>query len=118
MSEINFSEMVAVLVKPGQDIIDSLTPEKADLLHMAIGVSGESGELLDAIKKYIIYVKPLDRENVIEELSDIEFYMERIRQIINVSRDEVIQHNIQKLSKRYAGLKYSNEAAQNRADKQ
>jgi len=110
--------MVAGLVKPGQAIIDSLTPEKADLWHMQTGVSGESGELTDALKRYIIYNKPLDRENVIEELGDLEFYLERIRQVLHIAREETLLANIAKLGKRYEGLTYSDAAAQARADKQ
>jgi hypothetical protein len=55
---------------------------------------------------------------MIEELGDLEFYMSRIRQIIGVTRDEVLEHNYKKLSKRYALGKYSNEQAQDRADKE
>lgn len=115
---ITHSEMVSILVKPGQDIIQTLTPQKADLLHMTIGVSGESGELLDAVKKHIIYNKPLDLENVIEELGDLEFYLEGIRQNLNITREETITKNIEKLSVRYNGLVYTDKKAQDRADKQ
>ncbi len=48
---IVYSEMVAALAKPGEKIASELTGEDAHLIHMAIGISGESGELLDAIKK-------------------------------------------------------------------
>lgn len=109
--------MVAALAKPGADIVASLTPEKAHSLHMAVGISGEAGELIDAIKKAAIYNKPLDRENVVEELGDIEFYMEGLRQGLGITRDETITHNKKKLSVRYAGGKYSDKAAQERADK-
>ena len=118
MNEKDYDKMTAALSKSGSDIINELSPEKADLLHMAVGVAGESGELLDAVKKATIYNKPLDRENMIEELGDLEFYMSRIRQLINVSRDEVLEHNYAKLSKRYAKGQYSNEQAQERADKE
>jgi NTP pyrophosphatase (non-canonical NTP hydrolase) len=111
-----FGMMVAALVKPGQDIIESLSPERADLLHMAVGVSGEAGELLDAVKKHVIYNKPLDIENVKEEIGDLYFYIERILQLIDTSRDEIMERNIAKLTKRY-GEKYSDKAAQERADK-
>ena len=111
------AEMVTALAKPGQAIIDSLTPDKADLLHMAVGVAGEAGELLDAVKKHVIYVKDLDVENVVEELGDKEFYMERIRQLINVSRVHTLQINIMKLEKRYKYHQYDDQAAQARADK-
>ncbi len=114
---ITHAQLVSALKKPGQDIINDLTPEKADLLHMAIGVSGEGGELLDAVKKHAIYAKVIDLENVIEELGDLEFYMEGVRQILGITRDETLRHNIAKLSVRYSKLQYSNQAARERADK-
>lgn len=110
-------EMVRDLAKPGADIVASLSPNMAHALHMAVGISGESGELLDAVKKGAIYCKPLDRENIVEELGDLEFYMEGLRQGLGITRDETIVANMVKLSKRYAGGKYSNQAAQARADK-
>lgn len=111
-------ELVSAIKKPGQEILAELTPQQADLIHMLMGVCGESGELLDAVKKHTIYQKKLDMENVIEELGDIEFYLEGIRQILNVSRDETLRANIDKLSKRYPDLKYSNKDAIERKDKQ
>jgi NTP pyrophosphatase (non-canonical NTP hydrolase) len=118
MSEdIKFEDMVKSLVKPGKSILESLTPEKADILHMGFGLTGEVGELIDALKRYVIYEKDLDRDNVVEELGDIEFFLEHIRQLLNISREETLHQNIEKLKVRYEGIKYSNEAAQNRADK-
>ena len=49
MNPVNHSAMVTLLVKPGADIIESLTPGKMDMLHMAVGISGEAGELLDCL---------------------------------------------------------------------
>lgn len=114
---ITHPELVSALAKPGQDIVATLTPEDAHALHMAVGVAGEAGELLDAVKKAAIYRKPLDRENVIEELGDLEFYMEGLRQGLGISREETIAHNIAKLSKRYSSGSYSDKHAQERADK-
>lgn len=71
------------------------------LLHASIGIAGEAGELLDSIKKYWVYGKPLDSENLIEELGDIEFYMQAMRTLLSVSREEVLEANITKLRKRY-----------------
>ena len=113
-----FEEMVSGLAKPGEAIIASLTPDKAHILHMAVGVAGEAGELLDAVKKHVIYNKDIDRKNVVEELGDLEFYMEGLRQRLGISRQETIIANINKLGERYKGLKYSDQAAQDRADKQ
>lgn len=94
-----------------------LTPNQAHLLHMSIGIAGEALELLDAVYKHINYKKPLDWVNVVEESGDIEFYHEGFRQGVNLDRDEALNQNIAKLSKRYASLSYSDSAARDRADK-
>tara|TARA_R110000772_G_scaffold242198_1_gene354596 strand:+ start:1959 stop:2297 length:339 start_codon:yes stop_codon:yes gene_type:complete len=109
--------MVAALVKNPMQLMEEVTPEKLNLLHMAVGVAGEAGELLDAAKKCVMYNKSLDVENVIEELGDIEFYMEGLRQHLGITREETLDANIAKLGVRYA-KGFSNEAAQARADKE
>lgn len=114
---ITHPQLVAALVKPGSVIAANITANEADLLHMAVGVSGEAGELLDAVKKATIYKKPIDRDNVVEELGDLEFYMEGLRQNLGITRQETLDANIAKLSVRYAGLAYSDKAAQERVDK-
>ncbi|WP_297478299.1 nucleoside triphosphate pyrophosphohydrolase family protein [Ferrovum sp.] len=113
---VSYSKMVDALVKAGADIELSLTPGKCHLWHMVTGISGEAGELLDAAKKHIIYNKELDFDNVVEECGDIEFYLEGLRQYIGVSREYIIRKNSEKLAKRY-GERYSDQAAQDRADK-
>lgn len=115
---ITHSEMVMNLVKPGKTIHAELTPKDCHVIHMVMGISGEAGELLDAIKKVAIYQKNIDMENVIEELGDLEFYMEGLRQSLGITREETLTANIVKLSKRYSGLQYSDTKAQARADKQ
>lgn len=111
-------QMVKALVKPGEEIVATITPLDAHTLHMAVGISGEAGELLDAVKKATIYKKPLDIENVIEELGDLEFYMEGLRDGLGISREDTLRHNIAKLNKRYSAGKYSNQQAQERIDKE
>lgn len=115
--EQEHKELYLKCIKLGDQVLRDLTPEKAHLWHLATGVSGEAGELLDAIKKAAVYNKPLDIENVREELGDIEFYMRGIYLSLGISRDDVLRENIAKLSKRYE-KGYSNKAAQERADKQ
>ena len=114
---VTHPELVAALAKPGADIVATLRPEDAHALHMAVGIAGEAGELLDAVKKAAIYRKPIDRANVVEELGDLEFFMEGLRQGLGITRQEVLDHNIAKLSKRYSSGSYSDKHAQERADK-
>jgi NTP pyrophosphatase (non-canonical NTP hydrolase) len=114
--------MVQALAKSGVDILNTLSPIKCHILHMAILASEEAGESLGAIKKHIIYDKELDRENLVEELGDLEFALQGLRSAIGISRAETLEHNLNKLltgdKARYKEGKYSNEQAQNRADKQ
>lgn len=111
-----YQQFVNSLVKPGAEIVRQLTPHQAHLLHMAVGVSGESGELLDAIKKHCVYQKQINMDNVIEEAGDILFYLTGLLNDLNISLEDCIIANISKLSKRYPNG-YSNAAAIARADK-
>lgn len=86
-------------------------------LHAALGVCGEAGELADAIKKHVIYGKPLDRDNIIEELGDLRFYIEAVQNLYKITEQEVLQANANKLAQRYKSLTYSDQAAIERADK-
>ena len=115
--QINHPDMVSVLAKPGEDILASLTPVKCHAWHMASCIPSEAGELFDAVKKEVIYNKLVDRQNIIEELGDLEFYMEGLRQAYEITREETIEANIAKLGKRYEGMVYSDGAAQQRVDK-
>lgn len=125
----------SILAHIAENISLPISEDEAHLWHMAIGMTGEAGELLDAYKKLGIYRKELDLANVIEELGDFEFYLTGYKQgtnqeetefdyrlaqlyeLFGLTREEVIEGNIRKLAKRYNGLKYSDQAAQDRADK-
>lgn len=112
---ISHSEMVARLMKPKADL--QFTPEQADMIHAILGISGECGELLDAIKKHVIYGKPLDRENLVEELGDLAFYVQHLETICGITHEEAIAANMAKLAKRYPGYEYTDAKAKERADK-
>lgn len=114
---MTYPQFVQSISKPGVDIIRQLSPAQAHLLHMVAGVSGEAGELLDAVKKHCIYQKTLDVVNVKEEVGDMMFYITGLLNDLGITLDECIQENRQKLEKRYSTLSYSNEQAITRADK-
>lgn len=114
---LTYEEMVAKLIKSPDVILEAFTPHQASLIHSAMGVAGEAGELIDAVKKHVIYQKPLDVENMIEELGDLEFYMQDLREKIGVTRDQCLMANMQKLAKRYAGYGYTDKQAHDRNDK-
>ena len=53
MLKVNHTDMVNKLAKPGADILASLSEVDCHMLHMTLGIAGEVGELVDAIKKSI-----------------------------------------------------------------
>lgn len=90
-------------------------------LHAAIGISGEAGELLDAIKKVYIYGQPLTQDhiaNIVEELGDLEFYMQAMRNLFSLSRNDILHANGIKLAKRYSQLTFSVQESVERKDKE
>lgn len=112
-----YEQFVSVLCKSGDDVVSDMTSIKGHMVHMALGISGEAGELVDAVKKYAIYNKPLDRENVIEELGDLLFYIAGMCNSIGIKLDTVMYHNQKKLQKRYPNKRYTDSDAVLRADK-
>ena len=109
VSPVRYDQFVLQLFK-----VDS---REGMLNHAVLGIAGEAGEIVDAIKKHTIYGKPLDQENVIEELGDIKFYLMALQNILGISDQELDQANANKLAKRYKGLTYSDASAIARADK-
>jgi NTP pyrophosphatase (non-canonical NTP hydrolase) len=93
------------------------TPSQCELLHAAIGIAGEAGELLDAVRKHVFDGQPLDGDNIIEELGDLCFYLEAAMQAIKMKRADIEELNMAKLSERYKDG-YSDQQAQERKDKQ
>lgn len=96
----------------------SMDTPRDNLIHMTLGIAGEAGELVDAIKKHWAYGKPLDTDNVVEELGDLLFYIQGVLNVVTASEtlEDLMVTNMHKLSKRYP-TGYSDKAAIERADK-
>lgn len=86
-------------------------------LHAAVGISGEAGEIMDALKKAWVYGKPLDEQNILEEAGDILFYLQALLLECGFSIPDAMYHNIEKLKKRYPEG-WNQAAAIARADKE
>ncbi|MEK6915103.1 MAG: nucleoside triphosphate pyrophosphohydrolase family protein [Nanoarchaeota archaeon] len=80
---------------------DNLRKGLADEMHMVIGISTEAGELLDAYKKHFAYGKNLDKINVEEEIADIMWYISNLCRILEISFEDILQKNIDKLKARF-----------------
>lgn len=113
---MTYADFVQSRVKFGGSIVASMTADDAHMWHMVTGISGESGELLDAVKKAVIYRKPLDVENVREEIGDILFYVQGLCASLGYSITQAMTDNQAKLTERYP-TEYTDQAAQERSDK-
>ena len=73
----------------------------AGLLNGLLGLSGETGEFTDMIKKWIFHKKPIDLEHLKKELGDILWYVALICNGCEWDMNEIMQMNIDKLKARY-----------------
>ncbi|WP_178196442.1 nucleoside triphosphate pyrophosphohydrolase family protein [Ligilactobacillus sp. Marseille-Q7487] len=71
------------------------------LTNCALGLSGETGQLIYLIKDYTFKGKKLDRDKLIHEMGDVLWYLSQIAQWADIPFDEVAQNNIETLNKRY-----------------
>ena len=72
-----------------------------DLLNGCLGLSGEVGELLDEVKKWLFHEKPLDEDHLKKELGDVFWYGALFCYAMDWDLDEILQMNIDKLKARY-----------------
>ena len=94
----------------------TLNPElskKDVLINGVMGLCGESGEAIDIVKKHLHQGHELDREKLIRELGDIAWYLAETAAALDVSLEEVLERNIEKLRSRYPEG-FSAERSQNR----
>ena len=73
------------------------------MLHAVLGIAGETGEVVECVKKSLLYGKELDKQHVKEEVGDALWYFSLLLHSIGSSFDEVMQMNHDKLEKRFPG---------------
>jgi len=66
-----------------------------------MGLCTEAGEFQDELKRDIFYGKEVDLLNLVEECGDILWYVAEILNALDVTFEEVMQKNIDKLRARY-----------------
>lgn len=78
-----------------------------------LGLAGESGEVVELLKKHIGHGHPLDKEKLKKELGDVLWYIAALARTAGLDLSDVAVANIEKLKKRYPE-KFSQEASINR----
>lgn len=78
-----------------------ITEEEVMILWAAFGIAGESGEVLDRIKKDIFHQQGLHKEEIKKELGDLLWYIAALCTKLGLDLGEVMEHNIAKLLIRF-----------------
>ena len=89
------------------------------LLTAALGLSAESGEFTEVVKKIILQGKPYNEDNVFHmkrELGDICWYIAQACMALDTSFDEIIEMNVDKLKARYPGGEFDVSKSEKRAE--
>jgi len=66
-----------------------------------LGLAGETGEVVDLIKKVVSHGHPLDRIKLVEEMGDVLWYLAMLCTLLGVSMEDMAFRNIDKLKRRY-----------------
>lgn len=70
-------------------------------LEGVLGLVEEAGEVAQLFKKHLLYGQPIDVIRIKEELGDLLFYLIYLSEVYHLSLDDIMDHNIKKLTQRY-----------------
>ena len=75
--------------------------KKDVLINGVMGLCGESGEVIDVVKKHLAQGHDLDVDKIAKELGDVAWYLAETAYAIGYDLETICQMNIDKLNKRY-----------------
>jgi len=89
------------------------------LLTAAVGMCAEAGEFTEVVKKIAFQGKPVNEDNLFHlkrELGDIMWYVAQACIGLNISLDEIMEMNVEKLVARYPGGEFDVHHSENRQE--
>ena len=89
------------------------------LLTAALGLTAESGEFTEIVKKILLQGKPYNEDNVFHmkrELGDICWYIAQACMALDTDFNEIIEMNVEKLKARYPGGEFDVHYSENRKE--
>ncbi len=91
----------------------------AKFMSIALGLAGETGEIMEKLKKICWHKDGIwteeDKKELAKELGDVLWYLNLACFVVGTDLEEIATLNIEKLRKRYPD-KFSSEASINRVD--
>ena len=102
--------------------LNELEGQGADVSHLmtaAFGMSAEAGEFTEVVKKIFLQGKPYNEDNIFHmkrELGDLCWYLAQACIALDITFEEVLEMNYEKLSARYPEGTFSVYKSENRED--
>ncbi len=87
--------------------------KEIDIIHAALGMFSEAGEILQEVVNAFLHNRPFDLTNLREEAGDILWYEALLLRSVDSDFETEGERNLNKLAKRYPE-KFTSEAALNR----
>lgn len=87
--------------------------QNQELTNYAMGLSGETGEVIDILKKLIFHGHHSEKEKLKDELGDVLWYLANLAATLEIELQDIAEYNISKLQKRYPEG-FSKEKSKNR----
>jgi NTP pyrophosphatase (non-canonical NTP hydrolase) len=74
------------------------------LMYLSMGTAGETGEVIEKVKKLIrpveIVISDEKRDDLKKEIGDVLWYISQLAFQLGLSLDDIAEHNIKKLADR------------------
>jgi NTP pyrophosphatase (non-canonical NTP hydrolase) len=82
---------------------------------LGLGIAGEAGEVVEIVKKDIFHGHMRDKKETEKEIGDLMFYIVNLATLYDLSMENILELNIEKLKIRYPNG-FSTEDSIRRAD--
>lgn len=75
--------------------------ELESLTNYSMGLAGETGEVLEHLKKGLFHGHDINTEEMEKELGDVLWYLTALATELNLSLEDIAERNVRKLQARY-----------------
>ena len=101
-----------------RDFVSGLYNHSSDPVLLALGLASEAGEVAGLVEKVANQGHEPDIEKLINELGDVEFYLNAIYALLDTTGTRVRRENMAKLKRRYPSGQFSIKDSIARKDKE
>lgn len=94
MNITTFQEAVARTMNKNLNFTEALS-------NYSMGLAGETGEVLEPLKKFLYHGHELDMNKVANELADVIWYVSALANTMGINLSVALDRNVEKLKQRY-----------------